>query len=54
MRYDVIEIDNDTLDEGVVLSGLTKTDALRAAEVYGQQSSAFGVSYRVRRCKDAN
>lgn len=53
MRYDVIEIDNDTQDEGVVLTGLTKADALNAAKVYGEQSGMFGVSYRIRRCKDA-
>lgn len=54
MRYEVIEIDNDTLDEGVVLSGLFHADAVAAAKVYTAQSAAFGVSYRVRRCKDAN
>jgi hypothetical protein len=53
MRYDVIEIDDETLDEGVVLSGLFREDALTAARVYTEQSGRFGVSYRIRRCKDA-
>jgi hypothetical protein len=54
MRYDVIEIDNDTLDEGVVLSGLFRADAVAAVKVYTAQSGRFGVSYRMRLCKDAN
>lgn len=52
MRYDVIEIDNDTLDEGVVLQGLHRDDALTAARVYTEQSGWAGVSYRIRRCRD--
>lgn len=50
MRYDLIEICDETGDIAVVASNLTHGDAVHAALVYQAQSGMFGVTYKVRRC----